>query len=176
MPETFLKIASTTVGTAVSSITFSSIPANFTDLVLKTSIRSTGTGGSGFDDYLNVRFNGDTGNNYKNIYLQAYSSSAASGGIGNAYSRIFAGLGNGSSSTANSFSSNDFYLTNYTASEFKAINIDGFLPNNSTSEYVIRGIAGQWLSTSAINSINIYLDGANIAQYSTATLYGIVKS
>jgi hypothetical protein len=173
MAETFLKIASSTVGAGgASNIIFSNIPSTFTDLCVKSSLRSTA---GGFDDYLSIRFNSDTGNNYKNIYLQAYASSAASGGIGTSYSSVTAGFGNGTASTANAFSSNEIYIANYASNQFKTANIDSFLPNNSTSEYVIRGTANQWLSTSAITSITMFLVTGNLAQYSTATLYGIVK-
>ena len=176
MPANYVLLEKITVGAAgASSVTFSSIPqTGYTDLVIKTSVRSVGTGGSGFDDYLNIRFNGDSGTNYAEKYLQGYAGSAASGGSASR-NKILAGFGNGSSSTSNTFSSNEMYIPNYAGSTYKSLSIDGVLENNSSSDYVMRLIAPIWNNTAAITSINLFLDGANIASGSTFYLYGVAK-
>lgn len=175
MANTLYKLDTITVGAGgAASVTFSNIPQTYTDLVIKTSVRSTGTGGSGFDDYLNIRLNSDSGTNYAEKYLQGYAGSVASGGS-SSRNKILAGFGNGSSSTSNTFSSNEIYIPNYVGSNNKSASIDGVLENNDTSNYVLRLIAPVWNNTSAITSINLFLDGGNIAQYSTFTLYGVFK-
>ena len=173
MAHTYSKIATYTVGSGgVASIDFLNIPQNYVDLVIKTSLRSVGTGGSGFDDYFNIRFNGDSGTNYGEKYLQAYSGAAQSGG-NSARNKILAGMGNGSTSTSSTFASNEIYISNYSSSTFKSLSIDGVLENSNTSDYVIRVIAPIWKNVAAITSINLFLDGANFAQHSTVHLYGI---
>ena len=176
MTANYVLLEKITVGAAgASSVTFSSIPqTGYTDLVIKTSVRSVGTGGSGFDDYLNIRFNGDSGTNYGEVYLQGYAGSVASGGSASR-NKILAGFGNGSSSTSNTFSNNEMYIPNYSGSNFKSLSIDGVLANNSSSDYVERLIAPIWRNTAAITSINLFLDGANIASGSTFYLYGVAK-
>jgi hypothetical protein len=67
------KLASTTVGVGgVSSITFSNIPQNYTDLVVVASVRSstTGSAGTGYQERLNIYFNGPTVN-YSDRWIQA---------------------------------------------------------------------------------------------------------
>jgi hypothetical protein len=59
MTATYKPIATETLGTAQASVTFSSIPATYTDLVLVFN----GTIGSGVQN-MELRFNGDTTTNY----------------------------------------------------------------------------------------------------------------
>ena len=59
MTETYEPIETQTLGTAVASVTFSSIPATYTDLVLVFN----GTIGAGSQN-MELRFNGDTTTNY----------------------------------------------------------------------------------------------------------------
>jgi len=176
MAANYVLLEKITVGAATaSSVTFSSIPqTGYTDLFIKTSVRSVGTGGSGWDDYLNIRFNGDSGNNYGEKYLQGYAGAVQSGGTATR-NKILAGLGNGSTSTANTFAVNEMYIPNYAGSTYKSLSIEGLLENSSTSDYITRVIAPIWNNTAAITSINLFLDGANIAQYSTFYLYGVAK-
>ena len=62
---TMTLIASNTVGSGgVASVTFSSIPATYTDLILKSSSRDTTTSVSA---QINIQFNGDTAANYERL-------------------------------------------------------------------------------------------------------------
>ena len=58
MPATYEPIATQSLGTAQASVTFSSIPATYTDLVLVFN----GTAASA--QFMELRFNGDTATNY----------------------------------------------------------------------------------------------------------------
>ena len=69
MAITYTPIASITVGTAVPSVTFSSIPQTYTDLILIYN------GSSGIVN-LPVRFNGDSGNNYS--YVRGFGDGSSS--------------------------------------------------------------------------------------------------
>ncbi len=65
MAATYTPIASATLAASTSSITFSSIPATYTDIVVVINdINSTGS----FDT--NIRFNGDSGSNYSRTGLR----------------------------------------------------------------------------------------------------------
>lgn len=175
MPLTFEKIASVTVGAGgAASIDFTSIPATYTDLVIKIAARATSTGG----DNVSIQFNNDTGNNYVTRRLLTNNGTSA-------YSDTFTTLKiygpelTNASNNASIFTNGEIYITNYTGSTQKSVSIDTANENNSTGTIGLGIIAGLWTGTSAITSIKLTpYQGASISfvQYSTATLYGISKS
>lgn len=173
MALTYTAIATVTVGSGgAADMDFTSIPGTYTDLLLKASLRGT-TSATSVEARL--RFNGDTGTNYRNKYLGANGASAYSGSYdGNFQGTTFfyANEINGASSTASTFSNFEFYIPNYTSSNNKSISLDGVMENNATTAY--SNLTAQlWINSSAITSIKIYSISSNLAQYSTATLYGI---
>ena len=99
MPNTYIKIASITVGSGgASSVSFTSIPSTYTDLCLLSSAR---TNRSDVSDPIKLNLNGDTGSNYPYKYLLGNSTGSSSGSGTAAFS--IAGIGN-SSNLLNSFS------------------------------------------------------------------------
>jgi hypothetical protein len=68
---TYTALATVTLGASASSVTFSSIPATYRDLILITSatISAAATSSGGF-----IRFNGDTGSNYTRVMMFAEGS------------------------------------------------------------------------------------------------------
>ena len=72
MTATYEPISTQTLGTAQASVTFSSIPATYTDLVLVFN----GTTASA--QFMELRFNGDTATNYSATRLSGNGSSATS--------------------------------------------------------------------------------------------------
>jgi hypothetical protein len=169
MANTYTFIASNIVGSGgVASVTFSSIPSTYTDLVIKTSVR-----GNRADDTIEgfvLQFNGDTGANYTGRELFGSGTSTGS----NTQAR--AGLVNGNLATSNTFSSNEIYIPNYTGSTNKSASIDGVTETNSATAYQTLD-AFLWSNTSAITSI--YLgpnNGSGFLQYSSFYLYGIKKN
>lgn len=176
MANTFIKIASATVGAGgASSINFSSIPATYTDLVLKLSAR----GAANFNPrnlYLN--FNSDTGNNYPFRFLYGNGSSAGSSNSSSEgfTSTAWVGYISGNTSTASTFGNAEIYIPNYAGSKYKSLSSDSVTENNATAAYASLH-AATWNSTSAITSIQLTCSNSeNFAQYSTATLYGIKNS
>lgn len=175
MADTFVKIASVTVGAGgASSIDFTSIPSTYTDLCVKLSLRTNKSSGS--SDSVFLRMNGDTGStSYKYRYLYGSGSSTASGangGSGDQWSYL--GDANITSSTSNTFSSADVYIPNYAGSNQKSVSNDIVMENNSTTAYATLA-ANLWTSTSAITSLS-FITTSQFVQYSTATLYGILKA
>jgi hypothetical protein len=176
MANTFVKIASVTVGSGgASSMSFSSIPSTYTDLVIKISARSTATG----DDNMRVKFNSDSGVTYSNRNLWGNGSAATSesvSGTGNLLGDFASGYLPNSLSTASTFNNFEIYIPNYAGSTQKSASIDNVSENNSASTYIRTSLgAGLRADTSAINAITITCFN-NFVQYSTATLYGIKNS
>ena len=164
----------TQIGSAVvvgsggqASITFTSIPSTYTDLVLKMSLRSDSSGTErGVVITLNASSSG-----YSGKLLEGNGASAASGNGGT--SSITSLIINGTTSTANTFTNTEFYIPNYSGSTNKSLSMDSVLENNATTAYA--DLAALLLSnTAAITSITIAETGAGkFAQHSTAYLYGV---
>jgi hypothetical protein len=172
MANTFKLIASSTVGSGgTASIDFSSIPQTYTDLMAVISLR--GVNSAGPESYFAyASFNGLTTNRtYRR--LEAYG-----GGVGSdSGSNYPVSVAGGTLTTANTFSSGTFYIPNYSSTTVnKSYSTEWASENNSTTAYDIGFIAGLWSATSAITSMSITLSGSNLAQYSTAYLYGIKNS
>lgn len=167
MPTTYTLIASNTVGSGgAATVTFSSIPSTYTDLVIKSSTRSDGgSGGTGFS----YTFNGSS-SSYSRIVLFGSGSAA---GSASASTAAF-GINNGPDTTASTFASNEIYIPNYAGSANKSISLDGVQENNASTAFAIFS-AGLWSNTSAITSIAISGTG-NFVQYSSFYLYGIKNS
>jgi hypothetical protein len=168
VPDTFIKIASVTVGSGgASSIDFTSIPSTYTDLCLKISLRGT-YAGLGDNIRLNINSKGaNTG--VTNRTLLGTGSSALSG---TGDQMVFTG----DTATASTFGNGEIYFPNYTSSANKSISADTVSENNGTTGYNFLN-AMLWSYTEAITSIVLTsAAAANFKQYSTATLYGIKNS
>jgi hypothetical protein len=172
MATTFIKIASVSVGVlGAASMDFTSIPSTYTDLVIKTSAR---TNAVAVNQAHWVRFNGDTATNYTARLLEGNGSTAAS--YTNAgYTYIYLGEATASTATASTFGSTDAYIPNYLASTAKSVSVNAASENNGSTTYIDL-VAGIWTGTAAINQITILPTSGNFVQYTTATLYGVLKS
>lgn len=162
-------IATTTVGAGGSQVTFSSIPATYTDLMLVVSGR--GSRSSYIDDLL-IRFNGDTGTNYTSRVLYGQGSSAGSLNFSLSYG--VAGYVPAATATANTFGNAVMYIPNYAGSTVKSFTTDSVTENNATSANQ-EIAAGLWNSTAAINTLFLFLGFTVFDQNTTVSLYGIQK-
>ena len=162
-------ISTVTVGAGgAASITFSSIPQNYTDLVLVVSGR-TDRPSTAFGDTANIAFNGSTAS-FSNRLIEGNGSSAYSEVGTRAIGYLPAGV-----ATANTFGNISLTIPNYTASTNKAYSADSVHENNASSG-ISDLFAGFWSSTAAITSISLTSNtGYNFVQYSTAYLYGFRK-
>ena len=165
---TMTLIGSVTVGSGgAASINFTSIGSTWTDLVVKSSIRATAGTSGGF-----LTFNGST-SGYSEKLL--YGDGSAAGSPSNSGAGfVWPFLTVPSSYTANTFSSGEIYIPNYTSSNFKSVSSDVAQENNATASALYLD-AGLWSNTAAISSIT-FTSGSNFAQYSTFYLYGISNS
>lgn len=170
MANTYVKIASVTVGVlGAASMDFTSIPATYTDLLVKISARTTN---AGINDNVSIRPNGNTTNRTaKRLYGQGISA------LSDSLTDIVAGNIAGATATTSTFGSAEFYLPNYAGSTNKSFSTDGVNESNVATGVAMSIVAGLWSSTAAITSLNLYTEsGSNFVQYSTATLYGILKN
>lgn len=158
-------IASYTVGSGgTSTVTFSSIPQTYTDLVILTSLRGTS---SNIERNMTWTCNGSTSNRASRI--------VGGTGSGTEYATttsLFGGVFPCANATASVFGNSIVYITNYTSSNYKSSYTDGMMENNATTSYIDVS-ANLWSNTSAITSLEFTLDSGNFAQYSTFYLYGI---
>jgi hypothetical protein len=172
MANTYTLIEAKTLGSSTASITFSSIPATFTDLLISFSTRSTSSAESPFNNQ-KLRFNGDTGSNYSARLLFGNGSAAASGA--NSTDSILFNYGNAGNTTANTFSNGQIYIPNYLSSNQKSVSIDCVVENNATGA-LVNFTAGLYTGTAAITSASLDDANGSFVQYSTFYLYGIKNS
>ncbi len=168
MPATYEPIATTTLGSAAASITFSSIPSTYTDLRLVLNHLSAGSSGV----FPIINFNGDTtSSTYSNTKLIGNGSTASSSrDTSNTY--IDTGSSFGASTTIPFMISIDIF--SYTASVNKTCLIS--LRGDKNGSGTVINEVGLWSNTSAITSITLGKIVDNYGTGTTATLYGILKA
>jgi len=167
---TMTLISTVTVGSGgASTIDFTSIPQTYTDLQLVLSLRSS-TSDAGGGVNTQIKPNGATsGFTIRDLY-----GTGSGVGSGSGSTKLFLAFSNPSNFTSNTFSSSVVYMPNYAGSTYKSFSGDEVAENNGSTGY--QGIAaGLWSNTAAITSLSILLDTGNLVEYSTASLYGILK-
>ena len=171
VPTSFYNIATQTLGSTTSSVTFSSLPSGYTSFQIRSMAQFSGTGNANTA----ITFNGD--------------SSASYG-----YHRL---VGGGGTTYANGTASDTaiYYVViaggngNYNSSTFNVSVVDIIDPLSTTKNKVLRAISGGdsnnttydqinlssgvWLNTSAITSITLNSNGFSYLAGSTFALYGV---
>ena len=166
MANTFELIGSSTLASAQASIDFNSISSSYTDLCLKVSARGT----TGSFASLRITINSAT-TNYSSRRLYGDGSTAASDTPSSPAYLVQEPI-TSASETASTFASTEFYFPNYTAAVNKSVSVDSVAENNATATYTMMN-AGLWSQTTAISSLSLFMSSGNLAQYSTAYLYGV---
>jgi hypothetical protein len=155
---TYTPLATVTLGTATASVTFSSIPATYRDLIV---ILNAQLSNSTARETV-MRFNSDTGANYLRVYAFGDGSTTGSGADTlNNVTPLF--LSNTRASSINhimDYSATDKHKTVLTRSSNTA---------SSTAMY-----AHRWANTAAITSISLAIVGDTYAAGSTFSLYGVI--
>jgi MinD-like ATPase involved in chromosome partitioning or flagellar assembly len=162
MPITYEPIATNTLGSNTTTITFSSISGSYTDLVLVCQIqRSTATG-----TYLAMQFNSDTGSNYSSTFLGGDGTTAASARYSN---RTDINLDYYASPQNNSWTIRNISINNYSnTTTYKTV----LNRANDASKGTDAGVH-LWRSTAAISTITLTMPSNDFITGSTFTLYGI---
>jgi hypothetical protein len=158
--STYTPIATTTLGSSQSSVTFNSF-SGYTDLILIGNAIRGGTPGSGAANY-NLTFNGDTGSTYSSTLL--YEGSPYSDRQTNTTSMGYSG-----SVGDNNRMQNTLHIMNYSnTTTYKTI----LARWGSPVDGHVRASVGLWRSTAAITSFTI-TPSLGVAAGSSFTLYGI---
>lgn len=155
---TYTAIASQTLTSSASSVTFSSIPGTFRDLVLVAQATTTGA----TTRAIRLQFNSDTGSNYSVVNMSGDGSSASS-----------------TTSTTTSFTVGPCAMTivgqgimqimDYSATDkHKSV-----LTRNDNAEGSLTAYAQRWANTSAVTSIYLFPNLDSFAAGSTFSLYGV---
>jgi len=163
--STYTPIATNTLSSAASSVTFSSISGAYTDLVVVCNAGVTASGGY----TLAMQLNGDTGNNYSGTRLSGNGTTAASYRASN-LNYYFAGLNMPDTLTTNVI----FHLMNYSnTTTYKTALIRMNDVGVGTA-----AMACLWRNTAAITSINLSAEvgATTLLAGSTFTLYGIAAA
>ena len=160
-------IATTLVGTATGTITFSNIPQTYKHLQVRAVGKSTTTS----DQDLNWRYNGDTGANYSIHYLLGMGTAA-----------FAAGAGNNTFIRTNSFLPRSTYTSMYGATVIDILDYSSSSKNktsrhltgsdNNGSGQVVFD-SGCWYNTAPITSILFYPGSGNFEANTRISLYGI---
>jgi hypothetical protein len=156
MASTYEPIATTTLGSAASSVTFSSITGTYTDLVLVANYQISTS-----NQFLTMQFNSDTGSNYSYTNLYGEGTAAASDRTSNATAGRLSFYGSDQSNAIASIMNYSNTSTNKTV-----------VSRDNTNTYVVTRV-NLWRNTSAVTSLVIGTSSGNITSGSTFTLYGI---
>lgn len=157
-------IASATTTGGASSISFSSIPQTYNDLVL--FISSQGTAGTNAQL---VSFNGST-SSFSDVHMYGNGASTTTA---SSLARLF-GLYNSPTVGDNIYTNNFIYIPNYASSTTRKSFTGDVTSENPGSVVTLLLGQGVWGNTDAINSITITLiSGNTYSANSTAYLYGI---
>lgn len=170
MANTYELISSNILSSSSSSVTFSSIPATFNDLLLRVSVRNST---AGFQNYF-LKVN-SIASDYSTTILYGSGSALSSlrySGESSGY-RVLYGQP-GSDSASNTFSNAEFYIPRYTDSIAKPNLIHSVTENTATEAYSSFS-AGYLNNTAAITSLQI-TTASSFVTNSSFYLYGIKNS
>jgi hypothetical protein len=168
--STYTPIATTTLGSAATDITFSSIAGTYTDLVVIVSAQQVTLG-----EDLALQFNSDTGTNYSRTYLCGDGSTAHSGRSTSVNQIILDH--HATPPTGTSFSTAVINIMNYSnTTTFKTV-LDRTGANDTNPGLGTVANVGLWRSTSAITSVKVFCtNSSNLKTGTIATLYGIASA
>jgi hypothetical protein len=166
---TYTLISSNVLSSSAATVTFSSIPATYTDLVVRYAVRGTAAGTN-----TRITFNGSSATNYSVTVVGANTTSAVSSRESSAtYANNFYSV-NRSTSTASTFSSAEIYIPSYTVAQNKPFSGAGVIENNSaTTLFYIAANALLWRDTATISSITLTSESGSFVADSSFYLYGI---
>lgn len=152
-------LATVTLQSASSTVTFSGIPNTYRDLILVSDVKNIN--GENYNTY--VRINGDTGNNNPSVIMQGNSSGATS------FTRNTDGAAQigWTDNQDNSIIITQFL--DYSATDkHKTI-----LSRNNTRAVRVTAHAIRWTNTNPITSLQVFVEASGtLAAGSTFSLYG----
>ena len=173
MANTYTLISSNVLSSSAASVTFSAIPATYTDLVVRCSVRSARS--ANFYS-LKLIINGTTTSVYSRTYLNDGGGTPLSGRSAATTQSLTYESINADTSTASTFANVEYYIPNYTSSSNKPTSYFGAGETNA-SVASLTAQANLVQIASAITSLEFsFPDASNIVSGSSFYLYGIKNS
>lgn len=160
MPSTYTPIATTTLGSPSSTITFSSISGIYTDLILISTIKST-TGNNA-----RLTFNNDSSSLYSNRTIGGTGGNPVSRNNSNTTSIL---LDLDGYNITTEFNLHTTHIQNYSNTTTNK----GVMTRSGSATTGFDEINSLYRSTSAITRIDLTASAGSFAAGSTFTLYGI---
>jgi hypothetical protein len=158
MPSTYEPIATQTLGSTASSVSFTSIPSTYTDLIAVITGKTTASVS------VTMRLNNDSSTNYSFTRIVG-TGSAASSSRGTSLDAMQ--INSGTTDTERELII--MQLLNYSnTTTYKTALVRANNAGQSTSAF-----AGLWRSTSAVNRVDFLAGATTFVVGSTFTLYGI---
>lgn len=165
--STYTPLATSTLGSAAASVTFSSISGAYTDLVIVSNILANV--GSPTDYSLKLTFNNDGTSVYSVTKLTGNGTTATSARSSNtAYIPIW-DQGYFSTTQPTTIITNVQNYSNTTT--YKTA-----LTRGNAAAYATQATVGLWRSTSTITRLDLAAENGSFGTGSTFTLYGIVAA
>jgi hypothetical protein len=166
MATTYTLIEAKTLSTTTASITFTSIPQTYTDLLIKFSTRDNS---GSYINNMNININSSS-SNFSGRTIMKLGTGLSSG-----TETTNLAFSTGSTATASTFTNGEVYFPDYTSSSYKSYSADSGSENNAADNGMILE-AGLWSNTAAITSITFAPTSASFVSGSTFYLYGIKNS
>jgi len=168
--NTYEAIATNTLASATSSVTFSSIPSTYTDLVLVLSDLKSGTSSNS----ICVRYNSDSGTNYSYTIITGTGSVAQSARGSNINHSFFGGYNIGVDPTYPSVVVG--HIMNYANTTTYKTGLSRYSIDRPGFNGETQAIVNVWRSTAAITSVTVATFTGNWSIGSTFSLYGIAAA
>jgi hypothetical protein len=153
---TYTPLATVTLGASASSVTFSSIPATYRDLIVVVNGTTTAPA------LIKIELNSDTNaSNYSRVDMRGDSGGAVSVSGNTSYVGVF-----DSSQTSSAI----VQVMDYSATDKHKT----FLSRSSFKGDTVRAWVIRWANTAAVNTLRVDGDGNSFATGSTLSLYGVI--
>lgn len=179
MPARRQLLQKITLNSVTANVTFSNIPQGYTDLRVVMSARSTHNSFVALGVQYNGSSSGQTGRNLGGNGTNAGSFTDQNNTFTNGitFARLTGYYINSTLTTANTFSSVDWHIPNYSGSANKASIVQlATESNHTTTNYATLELgAVLWSNTSPITSLTFGLSSASFDAGSTFYLYGLAQ-
>lgn len=157
----YVALANITLGSAASSVTFSSIPATFRDLVVVVN------GAASNNLTPRIRLNSDSGSNYSYVLMGGDGSGPFSATATDTSARA------GANTTTNGNRVFQTYqLMDYSATDKHKTILARANEENAAGTWAV---ANRWANTAAVTTVQVFTTANNFASGATFALYGIAS-
>ena len=164
-----VKISQVVTSGSQASVTFSSIPSTYTDLIITVQGRSNRSASP--KDQVYIQLNGDTGSNYNSQYAEVSIDLTFNGSVNNV--ALYGGNIAAATASANMSGSTETTILGYANTAFYKTWLSRGGGYQDTQAFVGQ-YAGSWNNTAAVTSVTVYLPAipSTFVDGSVVTLYG----